>query len=232
MDLRTGPRLRIVSSQNDEIYFQGGSSAYGESSESPHSSQPQQSQGSRGDASCSRAGEHEGRLRYQASPQIRDHRPRGRLVGLPSMIQSSLLDHKQNVYEKSNASFNTPVNRVFTLGGMGTSDERTIDRAIRRAIDLGMSEQDFRERLGVSSGRFTNWKRRGMPHSQDEKVAKILKWSVDDLLGKPAKLELEPWMLDYLALDPQEKLEVRDLAQFSIKRVKEKRPVRQKAGNK
>lgn len=72
------------------------------------------------------------------------------------------------------------LNNPFSLGRM---ELRPIDRALRRAREKGMNQSLFAERLGVEPQHITNWKRRGMPPEWHARVAQVLGYTVDELLG-------------------------------------------------
>lgn len=62
--------------------------------------------------------------------------------------------------------------------------ERTIDRALARAAELGMNQSQLSAKINVLPQYLTNWKRRGLPSSQLEAMASALNWTVDELLGR------------------------------------------------
>ena len=49
-----------------------------------------------------------------------------------------------------------------------------IQRALDRALELGMNQSQFASALGVDPQHITNWKRRGMPAERHAAVAKLL----------------------------------------------------------
>lgn len=87
---------------------------------------------------------------------------------------------KHVVYPKVNRAFIQGENNLCTVTLMR---QRVIDRALARARELGMDQVQFAKAIGESAQTITNWKRRDMPAHANRKVAKVLGWSVDQLLG-------------------------------------------------
>lgn len=92
----------------------------------------------------------------------------------------------------SNGSFTVSLNNSFSLCDMA---EKIITRAIAEAAKQGMSEQQLREALGISAGRFSNWKRRDVPAVERPALARLLGWSTDRLLGLGTSVQepVSPW---------------------------------------
>lgn len=88
---------------------------------------------------------------------------------------------------KSNEMCNTVINGLFRISGMSRDPQKPegpIDRVLRWAKDeLGMNQNEFAERMGISAGRLTNWKRRGMPPREYPKGAEIVKHTLNEVLG-------------------------------------------------
>jgi len=61
---------------------------------------------------------------------------------------------------------------------------RPIDRALRRAREQGNNQSQFATQIGVSPQDITNWKARGMPPEWHARVAKVLHYTVEELLGE------------------------------------------------
>lgn len=114
-------------------------------------------------------------IRWQASPGV-------------------IANIKHGVYWQSNIACNTALNRLFSLTAMAGHNEksRPIDRALARAKERhGWNQVKFASELSkygrvVVPQDITNWKKRGMPPEHHETVAKMLGWSVDELLGLKA----------------------------------------------
>lgn len=90
---------------------------------------------------------------------------------------------------------------------MGKKDENSpIERALKRAEAIGLSQTDLAERLGLLPQNVNNWRRRGMPAAQHAKVAKILGWTVEQLLGHPAASNPAEWPFPEIPLARIQKL--------------------------
>lgn len=124
--------------------------------------------------------------------------------------------------------FNIDLNDVFSLGRMR---ERPIDRALRRAQDLGLNQSELAKALDVQPGHVTNWKRRGLPPSKYEAVALVLKWTVNELLGHgapgPGSSDAEwPFSVSYAQYDrlaDDEKIELDEVVADAFVRIKKRR---------
>lgn len=127
------------------------------------------------------------------------------------------------------------LNDLFSIVRMVTKkrdgQDRSIDRALRRAKELGWNQSDFARQMGVLAAHVTNWKARGMPPSQLEAASKILSCSVDYLLGQEPKKKsnlTEAWPFesvsfsDYTELEHQQKLELQEIVEDRIARFKAK----------
>lgn len=65
-----------------------------------------------------------------------------------------------------------------------TGPDSPIERALARATQLGMSQTSFADTLGLESPQtLNNWRRRGIPRAQYYNVAKVLDWTIEELLG-------------------------------------------------
>jgi len=90
---------------------------------------------------------------------------------------------KHDVYFSSNAPFNSELNRLFSLMAMTGQSIRPIDRALARAKELGMNQVEFAAAMDTLPQHVTNWKRRGMPPEHHARAAKVLHWTIEQLLG-------------------------------------------------
>lgn len=124
--------------------------------------------------------------------------------------------------------FNMPLNSAFSLCLMR---DRPIDRALRKAKELGLNQSEFAAALDVQPGHVTNWIRRGLPPSRHEAVAKLLGWTVDELLGHelskttPATNEW-PFSVrygEYKLLTVNERLELDDAVTSEFERIMKRR---------
>lgn len=88
---------------------------------------------------------------------------------------------------QSQQTVNKRIHKVCNLRLMPT--ERPIDIALRLAKSRGWNQTELANRLEVSSAVISNWKARGMPAEQHERMAERLEISVDQLLGRVALTE-------------------------------------------
>lgn len=65
-----------------------------------------------------------------------------------------------------------------------------IETEIRRR---GWSKKEFAEKLGESTQNYNNWRQRGIPAEKRLKVARLLGWSIEDMLeGRPPASAKQP----------------------------------------
>jgi transcriptional regulator with XRE-family HTH domain len=124
----------------------------------------------------------------------------------------SCVNIKHSVYTMSNAAFNTPLNRLFRVSNMKT---RPIDRALKRAKDRGLNQSQLAGLLDVDPQHITNWKSRGLPPEWHERMADVLDWSLDELLGRPPTSTLsKDWPFPELDIRRIERLTQGELLQI------------------
>jgi hypothetical protein len=125
----------------------------------------------------------------------------------------------------SNDTFNTALNNVFRIGAMSKEHDRPIDRALRRAKELGMNKSGFAKVMGVLPQHITNWVNRGMPAEYHEKAAEVLQWSIEELLGKakPSKSPQVIWPFrvpysEFMKLEAGQKREIDEIMEDRVAR--------------
>ncbi len=127
------------------------------------------------------------------------------------------------------------LNELFRLGVMSSATRKGGNRPIDRALKWALEERGWRKarfaaEMGVSPANVTNWIARGLPPEHHEKVAKILKKSVDELLGKEKKEAWDPtatWPFDipyreFDKLKPAQKADIGEMVEDRVRRFKAK----------
>lgn len=128
------------------------------------------------------------------------------------------------------------LNNVFSIHGMVSKEppklDRSIDRALKKARDLGMNQRKFAAAMGVSAQDVTNWKSRGMPPERLEKASEVVDCSVDELLGRDAPKD--DWgvdlhwpfhnvpFIDFENLYVDQKADIGDIVEDRVRRFKAK----------
>lgn len=135
------------------------------------------------------------------------------------MIESSP-DDKRNVYGKSNKTFTTDLNALFSIGSV--EPKRTIDIVLELAEKAGLNYTQLAGKLDTSTQNLNNWKERGMPARYNLKAAQRFGVDIRVILGietDPSKLsQLEPWIAEYLSLDDGQRQQIREIAEDRMAR--------------
>jgi len=104
--------------------------------------------------------------------------------------------------------------------------KRVMERAKIRGID---GPAALAAALGVLPQNVNNWKNRGVPARMHQKLAEVLNWSVDELLGKsPVASKSETFwpfgvpFADYMDLTAKQKAELAEIVEDRIARYKAK----------
>ena len=134
----------------------------------------------------------------------------------------------------SNVAFTTAVNCLFSIARMSTHDRNRhvpIEWAIARAKKLGMTKAAFARAVGVLSQDVNNWTKRGLPADRYEKVADVLRCTIDELVGRalPLRDSDNAWPFQAIAeerfrlLTRSEKLHVEAALEEEIDRLEQAR---------